>query len=136
MKFFKFLAIIAFTLFTASGCVVKDIPSVSFSNEEFPVAQAGGDFIIPVSSTGVDNVLVHYDNNGNGWTVDENGDRIPNEWCKVVRLVEHYETRALASWQSGVEIHVEPNDTGSERTAQIEVKSFGASDFITVRQGW
>ena len=136
MKFFKFLAIIAITLFTASGCVVKDIPSVSFSSEEFPVAQAGGDFIIPVSSTGIDNVLVHYDHNGNGWTVDENGDRIPNEWCKVIRLVEHYETRDLASWQSGVEIHVEPNDTGSERTAQIEVKSFGASDFITVRQGW
>lgn len=136
MKFFKLLAIIAITLFTASGCVVKDIPSVSFSSEEFPVAQAGGDFIIPVSSTGVDNVLVHYRHNGNGWTVDENGDRIPNEWCKVIRLVEHYETRALASWQSGVEIHVEPNDTGSERTAQIEVKSFGASDFITVRQGW
>ena len=136
MKFFKFLAIIAITLFTASGCVVKDIPSVSFSSEEFPVAQAGGDFIIPVSSTGVDNVLVHYHHNGNGWTVDENGDRIPNEWCKVIRLVEHYETRDLASWQSGVEIHVEPNDTGSERTAQIEVKSFGASDFITVRQGW
>ena len=135
MKFFKFLAIIAITLFTASGCVVKDIPSVSFSNEEFPVAQAGGDFIIPVSSTGVDNVVVHY-GYGNGWTLEENGDRIPNEWCKVVRLVEHYETRALASWQSGVEIHVEPNESGSERTAQIEVKSFGASDFITVRQGW
>lgn len=135
MKFFKFLAIIAITLFTASGCVVKDIPSVSFSNEEFPVAQAGGDFIIPVSSTGVSNVVVYY-GNGNGWTLEENGDRIPNEWCKVVRLVEHYETRALASWQSGVEIHVEPNDTGSERTAQIEVKSYGASDFITVRQGW
>lgn len=135
MKFFKFLAIIAFTLFTASGCVVKDIPSVSFSSEEFPVAQAGGDFIIPVSSTGVSNVVVYY-GNGNGWTLEENGDRIPNEWCKVVRLVEHYETRALASWQSGVEIHVEPNDTGSERTAQIEVKSYGASDFITVRQGW
>ena len=135
MKFFKFLAIIAITLFTASGCVVKDIPSVSFSNEEFPVAQAGGDFIIPVSSTGVSNVVVYYVN-GNGWTLEENGDRIPNEWCKVVRLVEHYETRALASWQSGVEIHVEPNDTGSERTAQIEVKSYGASDFITVRQGW
>ena len=135
MKFFKFLAIIAFTLFTASGCDVKDIPSVSFSSEEFPVAQAGGDFIIPVSSTGVSNVVVYYVN-GNGWTLEENGDRIPNEWCKVVRLVEHYETRALASWQSGVEIHVEPNDTGSERTAQIEVKSYGASDFITVRQGW
>ena len=134
MKFFKFLAIIAITLF-ATGCVVKDIPSVSFSNEEFPVAQAGGDFIIPVSSTGVDNVVVHY-GYGNGWTLEENGDRIPNEWCKVVRLVEHYETRALASWQSGVEIHVEPNESGSERTAQIEVKSFGASDFITVRQGW
>ena len=135
MKFFKFLAIIAITLFTATGCVVKDIPSVSFSNEEFPVAQAGGDFIIPVSSTGVSNVVVHYVN-GNGWTLEENGDRIPNEWCKVVRLVEHYETRALASWQSGVEIHVEPNESGSERTAQIEVKSYGASDFITVRQGW
>lgn len=135
MKFFKFLAIIAFTLFTASGCVVKDIPSVSFSNEEFPVAQAGGDFIIPVSSTGVSDVVVYY-GNGNGWTMEENGDRIPNEWCKVVRIVEHYETRALASWQSGVEIHVEPNESGSERTAQIEVKSYGASDFITVRQGW
>lgn len=135
MKFFKFLAIIAITLFTATGCAVKDIPSVSFSNEEFPVAQAGGDFIIPVSSTGVDNVVVHY-GYGNGWTLEENGDRIPNEWCKVVRLVEHYETRDLASWQSGVEIHVEPNESGSERTAQIEVKSFGASDFITVRQGW
>lgn len=135
MKFFKFLAIIAITLFAASGCMIKDTPSVSFSNEEFPVAQAGGDFIIPVSSTGVDNVVVHY-GYGNGWTLEENGDRIPNEWCKVVRLVEHYETRALASWQSGVEIHVEPNESGSERTAQIEVKSFGASDFITVRQGW
>lgn len=135
MKFFKFLAIIAFTLLTASGCAVKDTPSVSFSNEEFPVAKAGGDFIIPVSSTGVSDVVVHY-GNGNGWTLEENGDRIPNEWCKVVRIVEHYETRALASWQSGVEIHVEPNDTGSERTAQIEVKSYGASDFITVRQGW
>ena len=135
MKFFKFLAIIAITLFTATGCAIKDTPSVAFSNEEFPVAQAGGDFIIPVSSTGVSNVVVHYGND-NGWTMEENGDRIPNEWCKVVRIVEHYETRALASWQSGVEIHVEPNESGSERTAQIEVKSFGASDFITVRQGW
>ena len=136
MRLFKYLAVIALSLGFATGCIVRDIPSVSFSSEEFPVAQAGGDFIIPVSSTGVDNVLVHYHHNGNGWTVDENGDRIPNEWCKVIRLVEHYETRDLASWQSGVEIHVEPNDTGSERTAQIEVKSFGASDFITVRQGW
>lgn len=135
MKFFKFLAVITLTLCFTTGCVVKDIPSVSFSNDEFPVAKAGGDFIIPVSSTGVDNVIVHY-GYGNGWTLEENGDRIPNEWCKVVRLVEHYETRALASWQSGVEIHVEPNESGSERTAQIEVKSFGASDFITVRQGW
>ncbi|MBR5852577.1 MAG: BACON domain-containing protein [Alistipes sp.] len=135
MKVFRFLAVITLTLCFATGCVVKDIPSVSFSNEEFPVAQAGGDFIIPVSSTGVSNVVVHY-GNGNGWTLEENGDRIPNEWCKVVRLIEHYETRELASWQSGVEIHVEPNESGSERTAQIEVKSFGASDFITVRQGW
>lgn len=135
MKVFRFLAVIALTLCFATGCVVKDIPSVSFSNEEFPVAQAGGDFIIPVSSTGVSDVVVYY-GNGNGWTMEENGDRIPNEWCKVVRIVEHYETRALASWQSGVEIHVEPNESGSERTAQIEVKSYGASDFITVRQGW
>ena len=135
MKVFRFLAVITLTLCFATGCVVKDIPSVSFSNEEFPVAQAGGDFIIPVSSTGVSDVVVYY-GNGNGWTLEENGDRIPNEWCKVVRIVEHYETRALASWQSGVEIHVEPNESVSERTAQIEVKSYGASDFITVRQGW
>ena len=86
MKFFKFLAIIAITLFTATGCAVKDIPSVSFSNEEFPVAKAGGDFIIPVSSTGVDNVVVHY-GYGNGWTLEENGDRIPNECIPLSLLV-------------------------------------------------
>ncbi|MBR0363321.1 MAG: hypothetical protein IIX38_05960, partial [Alistipes sp.] len=105
--------------------------------ESMAVEAEGGEVIIPVTSTGVDNVEIIFDYSDR-WEVDEeNGDLTPQEgWIKIVKVINEYEvpTRALAKWDSGICIVVEPNATGHERKAKISVQSFMLHDTIEIIQ--
>ena len=116
---------------------LEDKPFVEFFEESMAVEAEGGEVIIPVTSTGVDNVEIIFDYSDR-WEVDEeNGDLTPQEgWIKVVKVINEYEvpTRALAKWDSGICIVVEPNATGYERKAKISVQSFMLHDTIEIIQ--
>ena len=143
MKKLFFIAVVASLTF-AVGCEqeiipnkIYDKPSVEFYEESMTVSAEGGDVIIPVTSTGVDNVEVIF-NYFDRWEVDdENGDLTPQEgWIEIVKVINEYEvpTRALAKWDSGISIVVEPNTTGHERKAKISVQSFMLHDTIEIVQ--
>ena len=119
------------------ACSPKDIPAVSFSQDTYAVSRDGGELIIPVSSTGIDNVTIYYPD-GDMWEVDsQTGDMIPAEgWIKLVKVINDYNTRALAQWTSGISLEIAPNDTDHERSATITVRSFNTEATVTVRQGF
>ena len=135
MKKFLILAVAAATMF---GCQIKDIPAVSFYEESYTVSSEGGEVIIPVSSTGVDNVHITYQSGMDAWEVDpETGDRTPAGWIKLVKVIEHYDkTRALAQWDSGICLQIEPNTSKIERVGYVTVTSFMAESKITIKQGF
>ena len=116
---------------------IEDKPFVEFKEESISVEPEGGEMIIPVLSTGVDNVSIKFQH-GDNWEVDpENGDLTPKDgWIKLVKVIDQYDdaTRALPKWDSGISIVVEPNHTGYERRAWITVTSFTKSDTILVVQ--
>ena len=116
---------------------IEDKPFVEFKEESISVEPEGGEMIIPVLSTGVDNVSIKFQH-GDNWEVDpENGDLTPKDgWIKLVKVINEYDapTRALPKWDSGITIVVEPNHTGYERRAWITVTSFTKSDTILVVQ--
>lgn len=129
---------IAIGFVACSRNMETDIPSVSFSQDIYAVSRDGGEVIIPVRSTGVDNVTITYPN-GDMWEVDpDTGDKTPSGWITLVKVINQYEpaTRDLAEWTSGLCLEIEPNDTDYERTATIIVSSFTAEASITVRQGF
>ena len=143
MKKLFFVAIAA-VAFVSVGCErtifpnkIEDKPFVEFFEESMTVGAEGGEVIIPVRSTGVDNVEIIFDYSDR-WEVDEeNGDLTPQEgWIKIVKVINEYEvpTRALAKWDSGISIVVEPNATGYERKAKISVQSFMLHDTIEIIQ--
>lgn len=131
--FFTIFSTILFSL-SLTSCV-KDIPSVSFPQSSYMIPAAGGELIIPVRSTGVDDVKIDYSDNAN-WEIADNGDMIPSQgWIEVVKVINDYQsTRELAEWTSGVVINVKPNTNKYERRAVITVESFTASDAITITQ--
>ena len=142
MKKLFFIAIVAMAAF-AVGCEreiipnkIYDKPSVDIHEDIMTVSAAGGELIIPVTSTGVDNVTIAL-SSGDSWIIDENGDMTPaDSWIKLVKVINEYDdpTRALAKWDSGISLQVEPNTTGYERRATIMVYSFQAMDTITLTQ--
>ena len=132
------LVAIAIGFVACSRNMDTDIPSVSFSQDIYAVSRDGGEVIIPVRSTGVDNVTITYPN-GDMWEVDpDTGDMTPSGWITLVKVINDYksETRALLKRTSGLCLEIEPNDTDYERTATITVSSFTAEASITVRQGF
>ena len=139
--FFVAVAVIAVLGVSCENSIIpgkiEDKPFVEFFEESMTVDAEGGEVIIPVTSTGVDNVEVIF-NYSDRWEVDgENGDLTPQEgWIKVVKVINEYEspTRALAKWDSGISIYVEPNTTGHERKAKISVQSFMLHDTIEIVQ--
>ena len=142
MKKLFFVAVVASLTFSV-GCEheiipnkIYDKPSVDFYEESMTVSAEGGDLIIPVNSTGVDNVTITLPT-GDSWVIEENGDMTPaDSWIKIVKVINEYDdpTRALAKWDSGISLQVEPNTTGYERTATIVVHSFQAIDTIVLTQ--
>ena len=142
MKKLFFIAVVASLTFAVGcereiiPCKIHDKPSVDFYEESMTVSAEGGDLIIPVNSTGVDNVTIALPT-GDSWIIDENGDMTPaDSWIKLVKVINEYDdpTRALAKWDSGISLNVEPNTTGYERTATIMVQSFQALDTIVLTQ--
>ena len=139
-----FIVAIAAVAFVSVGCEetifpnkIEDKPFVEFFEESMTVGAEGGEVIIPVTSTGVDNVefiFNYYDR----WEEDaENGDLTPKEgWIKLVKVINEYDvpTRALAKWDSGICIYVEPNTENYERKAKISVQSFMLHDTIEIIQ--
>lgn len=136
MKRFIILAMAAIALV---GCAIEDTPVVQFNEESYTVSSEGGELIIPVSSTGVDEVRISYQSGMDAWEVidPETGDRVPSGWIKVVKVIEHYEqTRELAQWQSGIYLQIEPNKGGVERIGYVTVRSFMAEAKVTIKQGF
>ena len=130
------LLAIAAMVTTSMGCQkITDVPSVVIDGQSIRANAEGGVMTIAVNSTGVDDVEIDFDNS---WEQDENGDLYPTEeWIPFNRIVNHYDenaTRDLATWTSGIEITIKPNNTGHERKATIEVISFSVSDKIEIIQ--
>lgn len=134
MKKFLVLAVAALAMV---GCrVPQDVPVVSFYEESYTVSSKGGELIIPVNSTGVDEVSISYQSGMDAWEVDpETGDKTPNGWIKLVKVIEHH-TRDLAQWDSGIVLQIEPNGIGVERIGYVTVRSFMAESKVTIKQGF
>ena len=131
------LLILAVAAMAMVGCAIEDTPVVSFNQESYTVSSNGGELIIPVNSTGVDEVSISYRSGIDAWEVDpETGDKTPAGWIKLVKVIEHYDTRALAQWTSGIVLQIEPNDRGAERIGYVTVRSFMAESKVTIKQGF
>ena len=132
----KFLILAVATL-AMVGCAIEDTPVVSFSQESYTVSSDGGELIIPVNSTGVDDVQITYQSGLDAWEIDpETGDKTPSGWIKVVKVIEHYDTRDLAQWDSGIVLEIEPNTSEIERVGYVTVRSFMAEAKVTIKQGF
>ncbi|MBQ5678604.1 MAG: BACON domain-containing protein [Rikenellaceae bacterium] len=117
-RLFALLLLLSTTLLT--GC---DIPDVEFYERSYEVPATGGEMIIPVNSTGLDEVGIKYYGSNN------------KDWCEVVEIIDRYDmTRALAEWDSGIKIKFTPNNSGKRRTVRIVATSFGAEDRVIIRQ--
>ncbi len=139
--FFIAIAAVAFVSVSCEETIypttIKDEPFVEFFEESMTVSAEGGEVIIPVTSTGVDNVEIIFDYYDQWETDTENGDLTPKEgWIKLVKVINYYDvqTRDLIRWDSGICIYVEPNTTGYERKAKISVRSFMLHDTIEIVQ--
>ena len=133
----KILMMCVVALAIASCGKIQDIPEVQFEKSSYTISATEGKFIIPVSTTGVDEVSIEFDDYSDRWEVDgATGDLYPKEgWIELIRVISDYnETRALASWRSGIEIEVEENEGYFERKAYITVRSFMASKRVAVIQ--
>lgn len=132
---YLFMAIVAIATMGVGCQKIKDVPSVEINGESIKAEAEGGVMVIEVCSTGVDDVEIDFNKR---LEYDENGDLYPTEpWITLNRVINNYDenaTRELAVWTSGIEITVEPNDTGRERTATIKVRSFSVTDNIEITQ--
>ena len=132
---YLFMAVVAIATMGVGCQKIKDVPSVEINGESIKAEAEGGVMVISVCSTGVDDVEIDFNKR---LEYDENGDLYPTEpWITLNRVINNYDenaTRELAVWTSGIEITVEPNDTGRERTATIKVRSFSVTDNIEITQ--
>lgn len=135
MKRLFILLAVAATALTACHTKIWDRPSIAIEAESIDVPAEGETLVIPVQSTGVDNVEVIY-SYGDRWDIDNNGDLYPVEgWITIDKVINNYDqTRALAEWSSGIKITVAPNATDYARSANISVTSFTAKDVVEIRQ--
>lgn len=132
-KFFYTTLTLVATLF-ATSCTM-DIPSVTFSQDSYLIPASGGEIIIPVRNTGIDNVTISYSDNDN-WEIDDNGDMIPTHgWIEVVKVIHDYKTtRTLESYNSGIVLRVAPHTGDYERRATLTVTSYSAADYLNISQ--
>ena len=135
MKAIKyFLMMVAASVAFASCEPNQDCPEVRFDLQQLEVAAEGGDLIIKVTSTGIDDVLIDLDN----FERDENGNLKPGEeWITLNEVIYNYDenaTRDLPLYISGIDITVTPNTTGKTRTARIYATSYNKTETIEIVQ--
>ena len=113
---------------------IVDKPEINFDQEQMSVAAEGGDYIIKVVSTGIDNVYFDYDN----LEYNEDGNLTPGEqWITLNEVIYRYDenaTRDLPSYISGIDITVAPNTTGKSRKARIYATSYNKTETIEIVQ--
>ena len=129
------IVILALTTIFVS-CAKWDKPSISIEHEEYLVDSNGGEITIPVTSTHIDDVSVAFDYYDR-WNIDSNnGDRTPKDpWITVSQIIENFpQTKALASWRSGVVLTVEPNESAEKREATVIISSFTKTASVKVIQ--
>lgn len=134
MKAIKYFLILAVTSVALASCAVEDCPEISFDLQQLNVSAEGGDYVVKVTSTGVDDVLIHYNN----LEYSEDGNLYPGEeWITLNEVIYNYDentTRDLPLYISGVDITVAPNTTGKTRKARIYATSYSKTDTIEIIQ--
>lgn len=134
MKAIKYFLILAVASAALVSCGVDDCPEIRFDLQQLNVGAEGDNLIIKVTSTGVDDVLIDFDN----LAFDENGNLKPGEeWITLNEVIYDYDenaTRDLPLFISGVDITVAPNTTGTTRKARIYATSFNKTDTIEIIQ--
>ena len=118
------------------SCAKRDIPAISVAQQEYIVDSNGGEITIPVTSTGIHDVTIKLGYSDRWNTDPDNGDRTPaTPWISVSRVIEDYpQTRALASWTSGVVLNIEQNMTMYKREAIVQRSSFSKTANVKVVQ--
>lgn len=119
-----------------TSCIKQDIPSISVFQEEYIVDSSGGEIIIPVLSTGIDDVTLKLGYSDKWITNPTNGDRTPAKpWITISRIIESYpQTKALNTWTSAVVLSIEPNETKYVREATVQMRSFSKTADVKVVQ--
>lgn len=137
IKYFFMMAVASVALVSCENTIfspIMDKPEINFDQEQMSVAVEGGDYIIKVVSTGVDDVYFDFDN----LEYSENGNLIPGEeWITLNEVIYDYDenaTRDLPLYISGIDITVAPNTTGKSRKARIFANSFTKIDYIDIVQ--
>ena len=134
MKAIKYFLILAVASVALASCAVEDCPEICFDLQQLNVSAEGGDYVVKVTSTGVDDVLIHYNN----LEYSEDGNLYPGEeWITLNKVIYDYNenaTRDLPLYISGIDITVAPNTTGKTRKARIYATSFTKTDTIEIIQ--
>ena len=135
MKAIKYFLMLAVASVAFVSCEPnQDCPEIRFDLQQLEVAAEGGDLIIKVTSTGIDDVLIDLDN----FERDENGNLKPGEeWITLNEVIYNYDenaTRDLPLYISGIDITVTPNTTGKTRTARIYATSYNKTETIEIVQ--
>lgn len=114
----------------------KDIPYISVEEEVYLIGSKGGAIIVPVTSTGIDDVTITLHRTSK-WDVDPStGDLTPAEpWLSVSKVIVNYpQTKALASYRSAVILEAGPNGAGYAREATVEIWAFNKSAEVKITQ--
>ena len=137
IKYFFMMAVASVALVSCENTIfspIMDKAEINFDQEQMSVAAEGGDYIIKVVSTGVDDVYFAFDN----LEYSENGNLTPGEeWITLNEVIYDYDenaTRDLPLYISGIDITVAPNTTGRSRKARIFANSFTKTDYIDIVQ--
>ena len=137
IKYFFMMAVASVALVSCENTIISPImdkPEINFDQEQMSVAAEGGDYIIKVVSTGVDDVYFDFDN----LEYSENRNLTPGEeWSTLNEVIYDYDenaTRDLPLYISGIDITVAPNTTGKSRKARIFANSFTKTDYIDIVQ--
>ena len=123
MKIHTFVLLALTTIFVSCA---QDIPIVSAAQEEYLIDSNGGEITIPVTSTGIDDVIIMFEYSDK-WNIDpNNGDRTPKApWITVSQIIENYpQTKFLPSWRSGIVLTIKPNESADKREAIVQISSF------------
>ena len=119
--------------FAFVSCRPTDTPSLEFEKSSYIVSENGGELVIPVTSTGIDDVRVSY-SYSDRWDTDQQGNLTPKEgWIKIKQVIWEL-TRELPVSDSGVVIEIKPNTSNYERKASVIVRSFTISKSVEIIQ--